>query len=61
MFDSILPENPYEKIYRGLEFHKIATTGKRQAEEIVRHLGFMYNMFGEAIKDFVKIVSAAYK
>jgi hypothetical protein len=30
MFDSILPENPYEKIYRGLEFHKIATTpGKR--------------------------------
>jgi hypothetical protein len=49
-------DNPYEKIYQRLDFNK-ATTDSGEAEKLIQHLGFMYNTFGQAIKDFVKIVS----
>lgn len=49
-------QNPYEDIYRRA---KILTSEikKEEAEELVRHLGLIYNTFGIVIKDFIKIVA----
>ena len=32
---------------------------RERATECIRHLGFMYNTFGQVIKDLVKIVAIA--
>lgn len=61
MFDSIMHENPYAKLYEECNFQKNCASGsKEEVENIIRHLGLMYNTFGQAIKDFVKIVSCKF-
>jgi hypothetical protein len=52
-------DNPYEILYRSMDFHKMSAGFSRdKATECIKHLGLMYNTFGGAIKDLVKIVAA---
>jgi hypothetical protein len=43
-----------------MDFHKMPVgLSREKASECIKHLGFMYNTFGQAIKDLVKIVAIA--
>ena len=33
---------------------------KKDAEELIRHLGFIYNTFGTVMKDFIKVVGVQF-
>jgi hypothetical protein len=34
---------------------------KDDAANLIKHIGFMYNTFGQAIKDFVKVLSCKFE
>lgn len=50
--------NPYEELYKqaGLNIKDVNQCTRDQAESLARHLGYIHNVFGIAIKDFIQIV-----
>jgi len=60
MTDFLPLDNLYESLYRSAQLPIGKTTSKREAEEVVRHLGYIYNAFGIIVKDLVKIVGCKF-
>ena len=60
MTESLQIANPYEILYREMKPCISMTTTKLEAEEVVRHLGLLYNTFGIIMKDLIKIVAIRY-
>lgn len=56
-----IENNPYEAVYRGAGLLLSNEMNKTQAEELVRHLGLIYNTFGMVIKDFIRIVGPKFE
>jgi hypothetical protein len=52
--------NPYEHVYRSAALPISKDISKSEAEELVRHLGFIYNTFGTVMKDFIKVVGTKF-
>jgi hypothetical protein len=52
--------NPYEMMYKNMNFDVGETTTKETAEKIARQLGFMHNAFGIVVKDMIKIMSCRF-
>jgi glycine cleavage system regulatory protein len=48
--------NPYTNIYQSLNIEINELTTREESEEIVRHLGLLYNTMGLVMKDFVHIL-----
>lgn len=61
MTESLLIANPYENLYRTVKPCISLATTKLEAEEVVRHLGLLYNTFGSMMKDLIKIVALRYE
>lgn len=53
--------NPYEMMYRNMNFQIDEHTSKDTAEKIARQLGFMHNAFGVVAKDLIKVVALRFK
>jgi len=54
-----IEQNPYERLYRSSALPG-GNLSKGEAEELVRHLGLIYNTFGIAMKDFIRLVGSSY-
>ena len=52
--------NPYLAIYKSYNFPVSENSKRYDTENIIRHLGFIYNTFGEITKDFINIVKHKY-
>lgn len=53
--------NPYANIYQSLNIEINELTTREESEEIVRHLGLLYNTMGLVMKDFVHILKQKFK
>lgn len=49
--------NPYEMMYRNMNFDINEHITRETAEKVARQLGFMHNAFGVIAKDLIKILS----
>lgn len=49
--------NPYEMMYRNMNFEINEHITRETAEKVARQLGFMHNAFGVIAKDLIKILS----
>lgn len=52
----MMEENSYLQAYRKLNIQVGSGSSAKDAEQIIRQLGHLYNAMGEIIKDFVKVV-----
>lgn len=52
-----IEDNPYELVYREAGLSTLKKASKKEAEEIVRHLGLIYNTFGLVMKEFIRTVA----
>lgn len=53
--------NPYEMMYRHMNFDIGPDVSKDTAEKVARQLGFMHNAFGLVAKDLIKIISLQFR
>ena len=53
--------NPYEMMYRNMNFEITDNITRDSTEKIARQLGFMHNAFGVVAKDLIKILSIRFK
>lgn len=48
--------NPYEDLYRSFNFKQGQLCTRTDAESIARHLGYLHNVFGIVVKDFISVI-----
>lgn len=53
-------KNSYQDVYDRLNIKINAQTTPQEAEQIIRHLGLLYNTLGNVMKDVTKLLSLKY-
>jgi len=61
MTEELQYDNPYDGIYQKMRPIIGRNTTKDEAEDLVRHLGLLYNTLGRMMKDLIKVVGSKYQ
>jgi len=61
MTEELQYDNPYDGIYLKMRPIIDRNTTKDEAEDLVRHLGLLYNTLGHMMKDLIKVVGSKYQ